>query len=270
MRIFVPVAFVALILALLSRRLQARLRRALELRPLLVFLAPALLSVLFCVISAALDAFSFPLSLLVVIYTFVPAAYAYAMRNHAAPIWGDFLLILWLWLPLEFNVGARWVPKPAQSLLHITAYGVSIILGLALFVGSRRLEGTKYNLPSRTADLWNALIGFAVLVAILWPLGRALAFLDPFHFPNLSALSIVGRFLVILAATALPEEILFRGFIQNALMQKFGFNVRTLLIAALIFGAAHLDNGPQPLPNWRYMLLATIAGVVYGKVFQES
>jgi len=75
---------------------------------------------------------------------------------------------------------------------------------------------------------------------------------------------------VILAATALPEEILFRGFIQNCLMQKFGANTRTLLVAALIFGCAHLNNGPQPLPNWRYMILATIAGAVYGKVFQES
>ena len=45
---------------------------------------------------------------------------------------------------------------------------------------------------------------------------------------------------------------------------------RTLLIAAFIFGCAHLDNGPQPLPNWRYMILATIAGAAYGVVFKKS
>ena len=44
----------------------------------------------------------------------------------------------------------------------------------------------------------------------------------------------------------------------------------TLLLAAFIFGCAHLDNGPGPLPNWRYMILATIAGVAYGKVFEKS
>ena len=70
--------------------------------------------------------------------------------------------------------------------------------------------------------------------------------------------------------TALPEEILFRGLIQNCIAQRFGTNARTLLIAAFIFGCTHLDNGPQPLPNWRYMILATIAGVAYGKVYEKS
>ena len=41
-------------------------------------------------------------------------------------------------------------------------------------------------------------------------------------------------------------------------------------MASFIFGCAHLNNGPQPLPNWRYMILATIAGFAYGKVFQRS
>ena len=53
-------------------------------------------------------------------------------------------------------------------------------------------------------------------------------------------------------------------------MQRLGGGTRTLLAASLIFGAAHLDNGPQPLPDWRYMILATIAGAAYGRVFQKS
>jgi membrane protease YdiL (CAAX protease family) len=53
-------------------------------------------------------------------------------------------------------------------------------------------------------------------------------------------------------------------------MQRLGATNRTLLLAAFIFGCAHLDNGPQPLPNWRYMILATIAGFAYGKVFQKA
>ena len=271
MRIIVPVFFLVIILSLFSRRLQTNLRRALADYPELVFLTPATLSLIFCAIAAIIGAFSVPLALLAVIYTFVPSTYAYVVRKRTAPMWPDFLLILWLWLPLEFNAGARWVPKPAQSQLHIAAYGISVILGLVLFLGSRRLEGTKYSLPQRWTDLRNVAIGFAALVAILWPLGRAIGFLVPFHLPpHISAARIGGQFLIILAATALPEEILFRAFIQNALMQKLGFTARTLLLAALIFGAAHLDNGPQPLPNWRYMILATIAGAVYGKVFQQS
>ena len=74
----------------------------------------------------------------------------------------------------------------------------------------------------------------------------------------------------IFAGTALPEEILFRALIQNLLMQRFGATTRTLVAASVIFGLAHLDNGPQPLPNWRYAILATIAGLAYGKVFQKA
>ena len=75
---------------------------------------------------------------------------------------------------------------------------------------------------------------------------------------------------IIFVGTALPEEILFRALIQNLLMQRQGPSARTLLLASVIFGAAHLDNGPQPVPNWRYMILATIAGYAYGRVFQKS
>ena len=81
---------------------------------------------------------------------------------------------------------------------------------------------------------------------------------------------VAGAFSVILVGTALPEEILFRSLIQNLILLRFGASWRTLLAASLIFGCAHLDNGPQPLPNWRYMILATIAGVAYGKVFQKA
>ena len=69
---------------------------------------------------------------------------------------------------------------------------------------------------------------------------------------------------------ALPEELLFRALVQNWLMQRFGFNHVTLAAAALIFGASHLNNPPGPLPNWRYMILATIAGFVFGKVYWKS
>ena len=75
---------------------------------------------------------------------------------------------------------------------------------------------------------------------------------------------------IIFAGTAVPEEILFRSLIQNLLTLRWGGGWRTLLAASVIFGCAHLDNGPQPLPNWRYMILATIAGLAYGQVFQRA
>lgn len=271
MRVIVPVLFLTIILALLSTRLQEFLRKALATRPVWMFVVPAALSAIFCAIAAGLGALSLPLAALVIGYTFPPTVYAFGVRDRAAPAWTDFLLILWLWLPIEFAAGAAWVPKPAQGLLHMAAYGVSVTLGLVLFLLVRRLEGMKYQLPRRARDLKNALIGYAVIAPILIPLGLALGFLQPFHLPaHASAGRLAAEFLFIFCGTALPEEILFRALIQNALMRKLGENLGTLFLAAVIFGCAHLDNGPQALPNWRYMILATIAGFAYGKVFQSS
>ncbi|PYT18280.1 MAG: hypothetical protein DMG59_04740 [Acidobacteria bacterium] len=271
MQILVAALFLAFILALLSPALQILLRKALAERPALIFLVPAILSAFFCGIAAAISALSVSLAALILVYTFLPSMWAFWARRAVAPAWADFGIILLLWLPLELSVGRWWTPARAQALLHTAAYGISVTLALTLFLLFRRLDGMKYNLPRRGRDFVNLLIGFAAVAPVLIVLGRALGFLPPFHTPaRPSPFSLGTQFLVILAGTALPEEILFRSLIQNSLMQRFGARTPTLLLAALIFGCAHLNNGPGPLPNWRYMILATIAGFVYGKVFQKS
>lgn len=231
----------------------------------------ATLAASYLAFAAYLHAFSVPLAALIVGYTFVPCGIAYMARATPPPVWLDFLIIACLWFPLEFAAGHQLIPKRAQAALHLAAYAVAILLGLAIFLYFRRLKGMKINLPRLGRDLVNLLIGFAFCAAILIPLGRASGFLPPAHLPPSRApLHIVSQYLVILAATALPEEILFRALIQNSIMQRFGASTTTLLISAFIFGCAHLNNGPQPLPNWRYMILATIAGIAYGRVFEKS
>jgi uncharacterized protein len=266
-----PAIFLAGILALLCTAVQRSLQDLLKQRPALLFAIPALLSALFLAAAIQLGAFSAPLAALIVAYTFLPATCAYLVRHIAPPTWMDFLIIALLWFPLEFSVGHQFIPKHAQNTLHLAAYGVSILLGLAIFLLFRRLPGMKYNLPRSPRDLVNLLLGFAACAPILIALGRAIGFLPPFHWPpHSSPARIVSEYFIILAATALPEEILFRALIQNCIAQRFGAGTWTLLLSAIIFGCAHLDNGPGPLPNWRYMILATIAGVAYGKVYEKS
>jgi membrane protease YdiL (CAAX protease family) len=252
-------------------RLAPNLQDALKDRPGLLFAIPAVLSAWFLAVAAGLGVLSFPLAALILAYTFLPVALAYLASDTPPPTWMDFTIIALLWFPLEFSVGHQFIPKRAQSTLHLAAYGVSILLALSIFLLFRRLSGMKINLPRSGRDLVNLLLGFAACAPVLIALGRVIGFLPPFHLPaQPSATRIGSQYLIILAATALPEEILFRGLIQNSIAQKFGTSTRTLLIAAFIFGCAHLDNGPQPLPNWRYMILATVAGVAYGKVYEKS
>ena len=238
---------------------------------MILFAIPAVLSAAFLAIAAHLNAFSIPLAALILAYTYLPTMVAYMARETPPPTWLDFVVIALLWFPLEFSIGHQFIHKQAQSTLHLAAYGVSILLALAIFLRFRKLKEMKINLPRSGRDFVNLLLGFAACAPILIALGRLIGFLPPFHLPpQPSATHIGSQYLIILAATALPEEILFRGLIQNCIAQRFGVSTSTLLASAFIFGCAHLDNGPGPLPNWRYMILATIAGVAYGKVFEKS
>jgi membrane protease YdiL (CAAX protease family) len=271
-RTWVPVVFLAIILAFLVPPVPWAVKRKLRGNPVLLFGAPGLLIAVFCLVAWRLEALSLPLVLLIVAYTLVPTVLIFVQGADAgAATWLDLMVILVLWLPVELNVGGRWIPKHAQGFLHTVAYGVALTLALVLFLGFRGMKGMKYNLPHRAMDFIDPLIAFAVVAPILITLGLLLSFIPWFHLPgNLSAAGAAKTFGLIFLATALPEEILFRALIQNWLMQKFGSTTAVLIVASVIFGCAHLNNGPQPLPNWRYMILATIAGLAYGKVFQRA
>jgi hypothetical protein len=271
-RTWVPAAFLAVILAFLLPPVPALLKKKLRTRPELLFSVPIALAAIFCLLAWRTGAFSLPLTLLIAGYTLVPTVLIFLQGADAGPAtWLDLIVILALWLPIELNAGSGWIPTRAQGFLHTVAYGVALTLALVLFLSFRGMKGMKYNLPNRLMDFIDPLIAFVLVAPILIGLGLALSFLPWFHLTGQWPLSRVAKtFGLVFLATALPEEILFRSLIQNWMMQKFGFTTGVLIAASIVFGCAHLNNGPQPLPNWRYMVLATIAGYAYGRVFQRA
>ena len=77
------------------------------------------------------------------------------------------------------------------------------------------------------------------------------------------------------AFVAMPEELFFRGLVQNLLERRMTRNL-ALLVASILFGLSHFNkrSGGQFLVaiaghtlafNWRYVLLATVAGIFYGR-----
>jgi len=244
-----------------QRGLQGALRR----RPALLWVAPLLLTALFVGASAMVSAVSAAQTLVVLAYTSAPVLCRFTLGSRA-----DFVTVLLLWLPIEFAAGFAFVPRAAYGFLHTVTYGIAILLGLTLFLVFQPIGGMKFNLPRGWRDIWLPLAAFAVTAPVLVAVGIAIGFIPPPHLPVQPAGKMAEAVGIIFAGTALPEEILFRALIQNLMMQRFGATTRTLFCASFIFGCAHLDNGPQPLPNWRYMILATIAGLAYGRVFQKS
>jgi membrane protease YdiL (CAAX protease family) len=82
----------------------------------------------------------------------------------------------------------------------------------------------------------------------------------------------MGSFLLsavgILLFTAWPEEFLFRGLLQNLLSKTLRSEWAGLIVASVIFGFAHIFHAP--VPNWKYVFLATIAGIFYGHAWMKT
>lgn len=261
------------LLLLLARSSQTQLRLLIADKPALIFMAPLLLAGDFCATATYYGCLDWRLTLLVLLYIFVPTACVYAQttsRGMKTASWLDLALILSLWLPLEFSVGAALIPRPVQGVLHATAYGVAVTLAAILFLLARRWDGMRYTLPRSFLDLRNVLLGYLASALLLIPLGLWVGFLAHPHSPRVSLRSAAFQIVLIFFGTAFPEEILFRALIQNWFTQRVQQQWKAVAIGGLIFGASHLNNAPGPLPNWRYMAVATIAGLIFGTVFLRS
>jgi membrane protease YdiL (CAAX protease family) len=270
--------FVCIALVQFSLSIQGALRRTFEKRPKVLWAVPALLLIFLCLFLSSNRILTLPLVLLAGSFVITPTVLSYINGPGSGPHrhtystpWLDLSAILALWLPLEFGVGKALVPERFHGSAHAIAYGIAVTLGLVLFLEYRQLPGMKYQLPRAWRDLANPLAGLAIAVPVLSNLAQKLHFIGSFHVPPDFSLSSFGlRYLTIFLGVALPEELLFRSLIQNWIMQQYGWNWKSLSIASLVFGAAHLNNAPGGFPNWRYMSLATVAGLIYGKVFQTS
>ena len=162
-----------------------------------------------------------------------------------------------LWLPIEFRLlPPLRVPAPGGA--DVVRF-LGLLDALWLFLVARPFRGAGLA-PPRGSDLAPAIGAFVAFALVAVPVGLATGFIA-WH-PRLALPGAVGTPLLIYAAIALPEEFLFRGLIQNALERLLSPRL-ALGVASVVFGLAHL-------PDPRYVLLATIAGVAYGWVYRRT
>jgi len=162
-----------------------------------------------------------------------------------------------LWLPIEFDLLPQLRLPPPNGLR--AAPFAALATGLYLFLVACPLDRIGYTFQLSRRDLRLAMIATAVFAIIGVPIGLATGFLQ--WNPRLDVVRLAVAPIAIYLATGVPEEFLFRGLIQNALERAIGR--AALPIASIIFGLAHL-------PDLRYVLLATLAGLAYGWVYQKT
>jgi CAAX protease family protein len=202
-----------------------------------------------------------------VAYAVLPGLLLAGSAGKSSGRWEDYAALLLIALPAVFPVPTRLLyrvfPYP-PPLTHTLAILMALATAVAAFVLLRRLEGVGYAVAWGRGFGGNFALHFALFAAIAIPLGLRLGFLV--YQPSLerarsSPLTVVG----ILFFTAWPEEFLFRGLLQNLLSRTLKNQWAGLVSAAMIFGFSHIFHAPYP--NWKYVLLATLAGLFYGHVW---
>ncbi len=275
MQTFYLAVLLAGILALLCEAVQQGLRRALQRRPALVFLAPPILTAIFLLASLSTGTWNGELILIVFAYTLAPTVCARTCGDRArtsAPARSDFAAILLLRMPLEFPAGAaQLIAKHAQGFLHSVAYGVAILLGLILFLGFRAFPGMKYNPPRGRRDLTLTLVAYAVTAPVLMVVGIWMGFIPPPHSADCRRRQNGRRGRDHLCGySAARRDSLPRNDPEPA---DAALRPRRAHAAGY---ERHLRRGASgqrpaaPAQLALYMILAIIAGYAYGKVFERS
>jgi membrane protease YdiL (CAAX protease family) len=177
--------------------------------------------------------------------------------------WQDLIVLGALGCAVEYGWLQRSVPQPGLG--NLPKFMLTDV-ALYLYVVQRRLPGIGFDLRLRWRDVGIGMREWALFAPIGIGLGLALGFLR-FHARLPAAGTFVGTALVTFIFVALPEELFFRGLLQNVLETRLSRRP-ALALAAVIFGLSHYIHGA--VFNWRYVILAAIAGVFYGRAWRSE
>jgi membrane protease YdiL (CAAX protease family) len=243
-----------------------RVARAVERWPMALRLSlPALFVVPYAMVSISAHMFRWAWFAL---YAALPVAIAWLLMRAAAADagqrgdWRDALLLLMLGLAVDL----RWFDGAWPSGLRALNELFLVDAGLYGFLAIRQLSGTGFDFHLRWSDWKTGLRELIFFTPIVLGLGLALGFIHP-HRNLLGIGNAVLRWVGIFFFTAVPEELFFRAWVQNLLERRVGRRV-ALVMASVLFGLSHFNKRSAHF-NWRYVLLAAVAGIFYGRAWRE-
>jgi len=229
-------------------------------------LLPALLCIPYALVACSAHIFQWRW---LVLYALLPVAIAALL--HRARLadpdqrgnWRDLLVLIVLGLAVDL----RWFQPAWPARLSVFNKILLLDAGIYAFLCIRQLNGVGFNLRLRLRDLgigWREFLFYAPIAIVL---GVGIGFLHP-HAAMPSAMHAIAAFAFSFFLVAVPEEIFFRGWLQNLLERRMG-RAPALILTAVLFGLAHFNKRAAHF-NWRYVLLAAIAGIFYGRAWRQG
>ncbi|MHB1935993.1 MAG: CPBP family glutamic-type intramembrane protease [Acidobacteriaceae bacterium] len=260
-------AFITLVPFLVAAFFPAELARASErLAPSVRLLGPSVLCVPYLLVACSAGIFRVGW---LALYAFLPVVVSTLMsqarRNDPdrRGNWRDFLLLAVLGLAVDL----RWFEHAWPERLAVFNKILLLDAGIWGFLVVRQLDGVGFNLRLRLRDLGTGFRELAYYTPIAISLGLGLDFLH-LH-PSAPWLArLPWAFLFTFFFIAVPEELFFRGWLQNLLERRIG-RYPALFLTAVLFGLAHFNKHAVHF-NWRYVLLAALAGIFYGRAWRQQ
>ncbi|MGB6631547.1 MAG: CPBP family intramembrane glutamic endopeptidase [Terriglobales bacterium] len=202
-----------------------------------------------------------------VLYAVLPVVIAWLLGQAAIADpeqrgnWRDAIILLMLGVAVDL----RWFERAWPS--GLAGLGKLLLVDAALygFVAIRQLHGTGFDFHFHWSDWKTGLRELVFFTPLVLGLGLALGFLLPHG--NAFRLSMILKWIYIFIFIAVPEELFFRAWVQNLLERRVGRRA-ALAITAVLFGLSHFNKRSTHF-NWRYVILASIAGIFYGRAWRE-
>jgi membrane protease YdiL (CAAX protease family) len=227
---------------------------------------PAVLCVPYVLVSSAGGMFRWSWLL---VYALLPVVVAGLMLDgkRVDPMqrgtWRELVVLAALGLAVDL----RWLERAWPP--HLAAFNKILLLDVGIYglLVMRELDGVGFDLRLRLRDLAVGVREYLLYAPVAVALGLGLGFLH-FHARWPSAIQAVGALLFTFLFIAIPEELFFRGWVQNLLERRLG-RVPALLATAVLFGLAHFNKRAVHF-NWRYVVMAALAGIFYGRAWRQQ
>lgn len=231
--------------------------------------APGLLCIPYALVASSAEIFRWEwLTLYAVLPIAVAALLWQAGRVDVAGqgSWRDFLVLIVLGLAVDL----RWFEAAWPARLAVFNKMLLLDAGIYGFLVMRKLDGVGFDLRVRWRDAKVGLREWIYFVPIAVPLGLWLGFLHlhGFHASWMGLLKLAAGAAFTFFFIAVPEELFFRGWLQNLLERRVGRS-GALVLTSVLFGLSHFNKRALHF-NGRYVLLATVAGIFYGRAWREE
>lgn len=259
--VFTLVLFLAA--AFFSGRLTAKMK---AFPTWLQLVVPAVLSLVYVLVACSARIFQWGWF---AVYVLTPVAVSWLLHEarHHDPgrrgNWRDYVVLFSLGLAVDL----RWLEHAWPA--HLAVFSKMLLLNAGIwgFLVVRQLDGVGFDLRLRRSDFGVGLRGLAIYAPLAALIGLRLGFLH-LHLSVSAMLKLPLTVLFTFFFIAVPEELFFRGWMQNLMERRVG-RYPALFLTSVLFGLSHFNKRALHF-NWRYVLLAALAGIFYGRAWRQE